>query len=77
MMNNIIKNLIQSFEPDSKNNRDNYEQLLIHIYHTFDKRINFTKSQILKDKYKHMRQDMLEYLISHKRQVIRELSKKK
>ena len=76
-MNNIIKNLIQSFEPDSKNNRDNYEQLLIHIYHTFDKRINFTKSQILKDKYKHMRQDMLEYLISHKRQVIRELSKKK
>mgnify|MGYP001374075643 FL=1 len=76
-MENKIKNLIQSFEPDSKNGRDNYEQLLIHIYHTFDKRINFTKSQILKDKYKHMRQGALEYIVLHKQQVIRELSKRK
>ena len=76
-MENKIKNLIQSFEPDSKNGRDNYEQLLIHIYHTFDKRINFTKSQTLKDKYKHMRQGALEYILLHKQQVIRELSKRK
>jgi|TARA_R100001463_G_scaffold42988_2_gene89847 hypothetical protein len=76
-MENKIKNLIQSFEPDSKNGRDNYEQLLIHIYHTFDKRINFTKSQTLKDKYKHMRQGALEYIVLHKQQVIRELSKRK
>ena len=76
-MNSQINELIQSFEPDSKNGRDNYEQLLIHIYHTFDKRINFTKSQTLKDKYKHMRQGALEYIVLHKQQVIRELSKRK
>ena len=76
-MNSQILDLIKSFEPNSKNSRDNYEQLLIHIYHTFDKRINFTKSQTLKDKYKHMRQGALEYIVLHKQQVIRELSKGK
>tara|TARA_B100000965_G_scaffold62490_2_gene48340 strand:+ start:53 stop:283 length:231 start_codon:yes stop_codon:yes gene_type:complete len=76
-MNSQILDLIKSFEPNSKNGRDNYEQLLIHIYHTFDKRINFTKSQTLKDKYKHMRQGALEYIVLHKQQVIRELSKRK
>ena len=76
-MNSQILDLIKSFEPNSKNGRDNHEQLLIHIYHTFDKRINFTKSQTLKDKYKHMRQGALEYIVLHKQQVIRELSKRK
>ena len=77
MMDNTIKDIIKSFEPDIKNRRDNYDQLLIYIYRTFDKKINFTKSQVLKDKYKHMRQGVLEYIVSHKRQVIKELSKRK
>jgi hypothetical protein len=77
MMDNTIKDIIKSFEPDIKNRRDNYDQLLIYIYRTFDKKINFTKSQMLKDKYKHMRQGVLEYIVSHKRQVIKELSKRK
>ena len=77
MMDNTIKDIIKTFEPDSKNRRDNYDQLLIYIYRTFDKKINFTKSQMLKDKYKHMRQGVLEYIVSHKRQVIKELSKRK
>ena len=76
-MDNTIKDIIKSFEPDIKNRRDNYDQLLIYIYRTFDKKINFTKSQMLKDKYKHMRQGVLEYIVSHKRQVIKELSKRK
>ena len=76
-MDNTIKNIIKTFEPDPKNRRDNYDQLLIYIYRTFDKKINFTKSQMLKDKYKHMRQGVLEYIVSHKRQVIKELSKRK
>ena len=76
-MDNTIKDIIKSFEPDIKNHRDNYDQLLIYIYRTFDKKINFTKSQMLKDKYKHMRQGVLEYIVSHKRQVIKELSKRK
>jgi|TARA_B100001939_G_scaffold167762_1_gene144631 uncharacterized protein (DUF608 family) len=77
MMDNTIKDIIKTFEPDSKNRRDNYDQLLIYIYRTFDKKINFTKSQMLKDKYKSMRQGVLEYIVSHKRQVIKELSKRK
>lgn len=77
MMDNTIKDIIKSFEPDIKNRKDNYDQLLIYIYRTFDKKINFTKSQMLKDKYKHMRQGVLEYIVSHKRQVIKELSKRK
>jgi len=77
MMDNTIKDIIKTFEADSKNRRDNYDQLLIYIYRTFDKKINFTKSQMLKDKYKHMRQGVLEYIVSHKRQVIKELSKRK
>ncbi len=76
-MDNTIKDIIKTFEADSKNRRDNYDQLLIYIYRTFDKKINFTKSQMLKDKYKHMRQGVLEYIVSHKRQVIKELSKRK
>ena len=77
MMDNTIKDIIKTFEPDIKNRKDNYDQLLIYIYRTFDKKINFTKSQMLKDKYKHMRQGVLEYIVSHKRQVIKELSKRK
>ena len=36
MMDNTIKDIIKSFEPDIKNRRDNYDQLLIYIYRTFD-----------------------------------------
>ena len=76
-MNSQILDLIKSFEPDSKSSREKYDQFIAYVYITLSKKIANSKTQKVKDKYKHMRQIVLEYIVSHKRQVIKELSKKK
>ena len=74
-MNNIsqISELIKSFESDSKNPRDKYNQFLIYVYFTFDKRIRNIRTNKSKDKYKKIKNSVLQYIATHKRDIIKEL----
>ena len=69
-MNSQISQLIQSFESDTRNPKDKFNQFLIYVFFTFDKRIKTDKS---KDKYKKMKNNVLQYIATHKREIITQL----
>ena len=69
--------LIMQFGNVARSLRKKYDQFIAYVYITLSKKISSSKTQKAKDKYKHMRQGVLEYIVSHKSQVIKELSKRK
>ena len=74
-MNSLIKDLIKTFEPDSKNTRERYKEFLYHCYMTFDKMIKYTSSDKIINKYNIMRDNTLKYLIANEKKIALELSR--
>tara|TARA_B100000073_G_C23739125_1_gene573160 strand:+ start:1212 stop:1436 length:225 start_codon:yes stop_codon:yes gene_type:complete len=74
-MNPQVIELIQSFETDSKTNRQKYSDFLGHVYKTFDSYISNCKSDRVADKYKKMRNGVLSYIVAHEKSIISKLSK--
>lgn len=72
-MNSQISQLIQSFESDTRNLKDKYNQFLIYVYFTFDKRIRNIKTDKSKDKYKKIKNNVLQYIATHKGEIITQL----
>jgi len=72
-MNSQIIELINSFESDTKILNDKYNQFLLFVYYTFDKRIRNIKSQKTKDKYKKIKNNVLQYIATHKGEIIKQL----
>ena len=72
-MNNQILQLIQSFESDSTKPKEKFDQFLMHVYFTFDKKSRNIKSEKIKNKYKEIKKSVLGYIIAHKAEIIREL----
>ena len=72
-MNNQILELIQSFESDTKTSGDKFNQFLIYVYFTFDKRIRNIKSEKTKNKYKKIKQNVLQYILSHKSDIVKQI----
>jgi len=72
-MNNQILELIQSFESDAKSSKDKFNQFLIYVYFTFDKRIRNIKSEKTKNKYKKIKQNILQYILSHKSDIVKQI----
>lgn len=72
-MNSQILDLIKSFESDSKNQKDRYDQFLLYVYLTFDKRIKNINAKATKDKYKEMRIKLLQYIVANKREIVKNL----
>ena len=73
IMTNQISQLIQSFESDTRNPKDKFNQFLIYVFFTFDKRIRNIKTDKSKDKYKKMKNNVLQYIATHKREIITQL----
>jgi len=73
MMSTLIDELISSFEPDAKKTKTKYDQFLIHVYFTFDKKIKSTDNKKVKDKYSKIRKTILSYIFSHKSEIIKKL----
>ena len=73
MMSILIDELISSFEPDTKKTKTKYDQFLIYVYITFDKKIKSTNSKKVKDKYSKIRKTILSYIFSHKTEIIKKL----
>ena len=76
-MNSHINELIQSFEPDSKNSKKIYDQFILFIYFNFDRKIKSISNENTKNKYKEIRKRILEYTVSHKNQIVKELNRNK
>ena len=76
MIKEILKELILSFETDSYYPAKlKYRDFIAHVYMTFDKKIVSSKVDREMNKYKKMRIDVINYIVMHEKQVIRELSK--
>ena len=75
-MNNInIDKLYDSFETKSKNKRQIFNDFLFHVFTTFDAIIKDKKHKRKSDKYKQMRQNLINYLIANERSVTMRLCK--
>jgi len=67
-MNKTIKQLIQSFEPDSKKPNERYSEFLSHCYYSLDKMINNHKIKNID------REALITYIFTHKVEITTELS---
>ena len=72
-MNKTIEQLIQSFEPRSKNKKQIFNDFLYHCFTTIDNIITLEKRKPNKNKYIQMRQKLINYLIANERKVTMKL----
>ena len=76
MIKEILKELILSFETESDYPAKlKYRDFLAHVYMTFDKKIVSSKVDREMNKYKKMRIDVINYIVAHENQIIKQLSK--
>lgn len=74
-LNNMISDIIDSFESSSKIKRDRYSDFLAHVYLTFDKKISLCKSDKMMNKYKQMRTHTLRYIVANEKEIISQICK--
>lgn len=74
-MNSQIQDIIQSFESLSKTRSARYNDLLAHVYMTFDKKISLCKTDREMNKYKKMRTSVLRYIVANERAITTEICK--
>lgn len=74
-MNNIINDMVKSFESPSKTRKQKYNDFLAHVYMTFDKKISLCKKDREMNKYKKMRTDVLKYIVANERAITAEICK--
>ena len=74
-MNKTIEQLIQSFEPRSRNRKQIFNDFLYHCFQIFESMIKNKKLKKHKDKYIIMRQNLINYLIANERKVTPKLYK--
>lgn len=76
MIKEILKELISSFETERYcPEKLKYKDFLAHVYMTFDKKIVSSKVDREMNKYKKMRIDVINYIVAHENQIIKQLSK--
>lgn len=76
-MNPIILDIIKSFESSSKSRSSRYKDFLIHVYKTFEDKINSCRMEKLKNKYKKMRVSALKYIVANEKVITTEICKNK
>jgi len=74
-MNPQIEDIIKSFESSSKSRSSRYNDLLTHIYITFDKKILSCKADKEMNKYKKMRNSVLSYVVANERAITTKICK--
>tara|TARA_Y100000004_G_C8789700_1_gene358669 strand:+ start:415 stop:555 length:141 start_codon:yes stop_codon:yes gene_type:complete len=45
----------------------------MHVYFTFDRKSKNIRSEKIKNKYKEIKKSVLEYIIAHKAEIVKEL----
>jgi len=74
-MNLQVKQIIDTFETTSKSKSARYNDLLAHVYMTFDKKISLCKTDREMNKYKKMRINILRYIVSNEKAIQSEICK--
>ncbi len=80
-INSIVNRLNKTIELELKeckldqNKKEKYKDFLAHVYMTFDKKIVSSKVDREMNKYKKMRIDVINYIVAHENQIIKQLSK--
>ena len=74
-MNELIIELIKSFEPSSRKNNYTYDEFLVHIYKIYTGKMIFCRSEKIKNKYIKERDSILEYVIKNKKAILKQLTK--
>lgn len=70
-----IDKLYDSFETESKNKRQIFNDFLYHAFISFEKVIKNKKLKRKSDKYKQMQQQLINYLIANEKSVTMRLCK--
>ena len=70
-----LQDIINSFESTSKTRSARYNDLLAHVYLTFDKKISLCKADREMNKYKKMRNSILTYIVANERAITTEICK--
>ena len=76
-MDEIILDIIRSFKSSSKTKALKYKDFLVHVYKTFDDKINSCKVEKIKNKYKKIRLSVLQYIITNEKEITTEICKRK
>ena len=75
-MNNLVIELIKSFDPSRKKRSDvQYNEFLTHIYTIYDKKIALCRSDSIKNKYIKERNSVLEYIVKNKKVIRNQFDK--
>ena len=70
-----IDELFNSFETKSKNKRQIFNDFLYHVFTSFETIINNKKHKRKSDKYKQMRQKIINYIIANEKAIMLKLSR--
>lgn len=70
-----IDELFNSFETKSKNRRQIFNDFLYHVFTSFETMINNKKHKRKSDKYKQMRQKIINYIIANEKTIMLKLSR--
>ena len=70
-----IKDLLDSFDSDEKNEGRRYREFLYHCFIKFEKEIKKIKSKKMINKYITMRNNTLSYLIQNEKEITLKLSR--
>jgi hypothetical protein len=74
-MNEIILDIIKSFESNTKKINFKYTDFIAHVYKTFDNKINSCKVEKIKNKYKKIRLSILKYIIENEKEITYKIHK--
>ena len=75
MVTSQVKELLQSFETDSKAPKRKYKDFLAYIYTIYDKKIALCRSDSIKNKYIKERNSVLEYIVKNKKVIQNQFDK--
>jgi hypothetical protein len=71
----LVSDIMKSFETTSKTRSGKYKDFLAYIYLTFDKKISLCKVDKEMNKYKKMRNSILQYIVANERAITAEICK--
>ena len=74
-MNDLLNKLFNSFETKSKNQKQKFNDFLYHVFVSFDGIIDGKKHKRKSDKYKQIRQKIINYIIANEREIMFKLSR--
>ena len=75
MVTSQVKELLQSFETDSKAPKRKYKDFLAYIYMIYDKQISLCRSDSIKNKYIKERNGVLEYIAKNRKVIQKQFGK--